>query len=532
MPTLQLSFPGGRYHATPHGFHVNEGHIEWPPSPWRLLRAFVAVGFTKLLWSEVPDTARRLLDKLASSPPMYHLPPAATAHSRHYMPIGGLDKGREKTSLVFDTWADVADGVLQVQWDCPLADDESAVFSDLVAGLGYLGRSESWVVGEVIDSVPANLFNAVPHSNGSHRGRDWEQVTVLGTITPTQYVEWRTVEVNRILEQFPLPEGRKKPPQKLLKDREKSVEPYPIDLIDCLMKDTAWWKSHGWNGPPGSQTLLYWRRRDLLQVGPPTTTRRHEPPRVSAMLLALTTPSGSKSALPACTRTLPQAELFHRALIGLAAAGENICCPELTGLDEMGRPLQSGHSHAHVLPLDLDRDNHIDHVLIHAPMGLGSLAQNAIRKLRRTWTKGGVGELQLALAGIGNLEEFRLTQPPYKLAVDALLGGTQGAAVWISQTPYIPPRFLKQHGKNTLEGQVRSELSSRGIATDCEITVLADESRRFRHYIRSRKRGATPPPQDLGLALRIQFANPVTGPISLGYAAHFGMGQFVALASQ
>ena len=40
MPiTIKLTFPGGRYHATPWGRHVNEGVPEWPPSPWRLLRA-------------------------------------------------------------------------------------------------------------------------------------------------------------------------------------------------------------------------------------------------------------------------------------------------------------------------------------------------------------------------------------------------------------------------------------------------------------------------------------------------------------
>src|SRR5690606_34470106 len=39
MPTVLVEFPGGRYHAPPWGHHVNEGQIEWPPCPWRLLRA-------------------------------------------------------------------------------------------------------------------------------------------------------------------------------------------------------------------------------------------------------------------------------------------------------------------------------------------------------------------------------------------------------------------------------------------------------------------------------------------------------------
>jgi len=42
MPLIELRFPAGRYHATPWGSHVNEGAVEWPPSPWRLLRALIA----------------------------------------------------------------------------------------------------------------------------------------------------------------------------------------------------------------------------------------------------------------------------------------------------------------------------------------------------------------------------------------------------------------------------------------------------------------------------------------------------------
>ena len=43
MPTtIAIRFPLGRYHATPWDRSVNEGAVEWPPSPWRLLRALVA----------------------------------------------------------------------------------------------------------------------------------------------------------------------------------------------------------------------------------------------------------------------------------------------------------------------------------------------------------------------------------------------------------------------------------------------------------------------------------------------------------
>ena len=42
MIAIRLRFLTGRFHATPWGHHVNEGVVEWPPSPWRLLRALVA----------------------------------------------------------------------------------------------------------------------------------------------------------------------------------------------------------------------------------------------------------------------------------------------------------------------------------------------------------------------------------------------------------------------------------------------------------------------------------------------------------
>ena len=47
MPTVSIRFPGGHYHATPWGSSPNEGLVEWPPSPWRLLRALLACGFAE-----------------------------------------------------------------------------------------------------------------------------------------------------------------------------------------------------------------------------------------------------------------------------------------------------------------------------------------------------------------------------------------------------------------------------------------------------------------------------------------------------
>jgi CRISPR-associated protein Csb2 len=180
--------------------------------------------------------------------------------------------------------------------------------------------------------------------------------------------------------------------------------------------------------------------------------------------------------------------------------------------------------------LDLDRDGHLDHILIYAPMGLGPNAQRAVRALKRTWTKGGVGELQLALAGQGEPEHLRALPPSLQTGVTALLGPRGGARVWTNVTPFVPPRYRKARGANTLEGQVLAELASRGLpAASVEVLPWNDETREMRHSVRVRRYPAKPPPVDMGFALRLTLDRPIKGPLTLGYGAHFGLGSFLAL---
>lgn len=525
MPTLLFQFPGGRYHATPTGHHVNEGLVEWPPSPWRLLRAIIATGYNTQRWSSVPSTGRELIEALASTLPRYRLPAASIGHSRHYMPLAVLEKGREKTSLVFDAWADVAAGVVAVRWNCMLSRPAKELLGDLARSLPYLGRSESWVEAELVsdDAALPEGLDIRPHVDGEHGDRGWEQVAVLAPVVPADYLRWRGERVAQALESL---EGTttSKASKKLEKTRAAATAPYPADLIDCLHRDTSWWKSHGWSQPPGSQRVLYWRPRGALAVTPAPAPPRPPLRPVTTALLALSTHSGSRSALPPLARTLPQAELIHRALVSRVDGA----CPELTGKDARQQPL-TGHKHAHVMPLDLDGDGRLDHVLVHAPMGLGPRAQRAIQGLERTWSKGGVGELRVAMAGEGTLEDLRALPMPLARGVERVLGPHQGARRWTSLTPMVLPRFRKPKGKNTAIEQVRHELATRGLSPAAiEILPWDVQTLHFRHAIRSRRAPAAAPPADIGYAFRLVFDEPTRGPISLGYGSHFGLGLFGA----
>ncbi|MBP7864682.1 MAG: type I-U CRISPR-associated protein Cas5/Cas6 [Acidobacteria bacterium] len=492
MPTLILTFPGRCYHATPWGHHVNEGLIEWPPSPWRLIRALICVGYAKGLWGGggPPAHVRRLFDKLAGDLPVYSLPGAIGTHSRHYMPQARFKNGREETTLVFDTWARIDHGALAVSWNVDLDEEERPLLAALAEKLGYLGRAESWVEAKL-----AREGETVPESNcfpgSSPPGPGWEQVPLLAPLPgEAAYAGWRREAVEALLAGFA--EGAEsgkagRENKKLLEQREKALEPYPSDLLDALQKETAWMRNFGWNQPPGSRRVFYWRRRDAFRVGAPVEGRAPYPPPVKAMLLSMATRTGNRQALPSVIHSLIQGERLHKALV--AVAGEHNRA--LSGCDEDGRPLHSRHEHAHFLPLDLDGDGHLDHFVVWAPMGLDGLAQRAVRAVRKTYAKN-VESLHLALAASCNeMSELLALEGRYGDGLRALLGGIGGATEWVSRTPFVPPRHLKPRGKNSLEGQIAAELASRRFPVPSDIVVIdphADpDGLRHRHFTRLRR---------------------------------------------
>ncbi len=549
MPlSLAFRFLAGRYHATPFGHHVNEGLIEWPPSPWRLLRALISVGYTSGAWDGVgpPPTAHRLFENLSSELPHYSLPPAASAHSRHYMPVGSLESKTkvEKTALVFDTWAKIEDQELIVIWPNVLLEDAGlSMLRLLVERLNYLGRSESWIEGRVMgDGEPLPEINCLPEQAGQRPDHGFEHIALLAPESAPDFEDWRTARLEEALIDLPLPVGRK-PTKALLSKRAKAEQPYPADLLDCLHKDTTWLRSHGWNQPPGSRRVLYWRPTNAISVGAAKTRTSARPEqRVEAMLLSLTNVNRNDRALPPVTRTLPQAELLHRALVGIAA--RNGTPPsELTGRDINRLPLSGPHQHAHINPLDLDDDGHLDHILVWAPGSLGPDAQAAVRTVRKTFAKGEPKPLRLALSTSGDLSDLARLPGVYGRRV---AGITCSASTWQSVTPFVPPRYLKAKGKNALEGQIRAELGARRFPDPTSITLLSPLIRRrndavpegesdaeriaahwnrFRHFKLVRQNGPEPP-IICGFAIQLEFESSVTGPIALGYGSHFGLGLF------
>lgn len=521
MPTIALRFPGGRYHATPWGKHVNEGDVEWPPSPWRLLRALLATGFTKFGWSDAPAEAESLVLRLAEVLPSFRLPAGVVAHTRHYMPTLST-----KTKVI-DAFVRLdPQEELLIDYPVELTAEETEMLERLVARIGYFGRAESWVEGRLAEDVEPDRTWCRPVAPDAvglpDRGE--EQVAVLAPVTADEYAAWRERALEREAAQFEARRGKKPTP----KDRQRLEAPYPRDLLACLLVETADLQRYGWSQPPGSRRVLYTRPAEVVAPRPQVLARRRRSVRpVQAALLALASDTPRGDVLPLFTRCLPQAELLHQSLISILddRAPE---CVALTGRDPVtGKPLAGRHDHAHYLPLDLDEDGRLDHVLIHARMGLDDLAQWTIQRIRRTWTKGDDRDLIVTCAGLGDLATF---SEQLRLGSGKPVPVLGVSRTWASVTPFVPPRFLRPRG-HLLEDQVRAELESRGLPQPNYVEVMSREElveRNLLRFVRTRREGKPQPPVPRAYGIRLFFDRPVAGPIALGYASHFGLGVFGA----
>ncbi|NJK31189.1 MAG: type I-U CRISPR-associated protein Cas5/Cas6 [Deltaproteobacteria bacterium] len=188
-------------------------------------------------------------------------------------------------------------------------------------------------------------------------------------------------------------------------------------------------------------------------------------------------------------------------------------------------PALVGHEHAYILPLAREREGRdiIDRVLIWARGGFEPDAWQVLQRLASSGRRlrGAEGHpLALILAGYGDHGELN------KLLGREWLEPTR---TWISATPFIPPRFTKLRRGEVLdspEDQLRRLL--REVLGQENVKIEGDKRSAFfwNDFVRARKKGRNRPPGRRGFGFRLTFAEPVRGPIALGYGAHFGLGLF------
>lgn len=519
MVTLQLAFLAGKFHATPWDRHVNEGALEWPPSPWRLLRAFVAVGFRKLGWhaARPPLEAVRLVEALSEELPGYWLPPASMGHTRHYMPkYRSVIDG--KTDKVIDAFVAVnPETPMMVHWPNVTLDGSSQQLLDqIITALTFLGRAESWVEGKLMERPDRDL-NTLPV--GEMSGEDGqERVSILAPTIPRKYSEWR---------------------KHFLEEKNLVADDIPEDLFQAMLTDTGALRSEGWNRPPGTSWAEYLRPHDAFRITPVRRKRRVRPRRTVAKF-ALVAESKQTDLRPQLIDAVYLSENIRMALMSLTGKEQSgIPSPTFSGKELDGTP-RKGHLHAFLLPVDDDGDGRIETVYIYAPEGFSELDEIAMGRLRRLWQHRGRPGLLPVLVGMGDPTDFGDTVPGMERS--AILGASK---VWASRTPFVLSRHPKyrNNGKPRLrdngewidgpEDQVRKEMEYMGLPQPERIerinhTVSRGKRLPWRDFARSRRRGKGSFAGG-GFGFRLHFPRPIQGPVALGYGCHFGLGQFTAL---
>jgi CRISPR-associated protein Csb2 len=483
---IELVFPAGRYHATPWGRHVNEGIAEWPPSPWRLLRALVAVWKRKC--ADIPESqVRRILEAL-TLPPRFKLPQHRVAHTRHYMPWE--KKGPADRALIFDTFISVMrQASLFIGWpEIDLSTGDRSVLSRLLDNLSFLGRAESWTCAQLInESVDLDIGEAAIE--------DGNPIRVLCPDPQSAF------------------DGEFYPTLDVKKLRDGKVNPSRY-LFDCprwhLCLDTETIDAERWPKVPGSKWVNYTRMPERIARSFVETPQRRPKRTISVVRFLIDAP-----VLPRTIDTLPFAEAMRGAAIR-AASERMLSSPTLSGHSIDGRPMN--HSHAFYLPTSEDDDpQHLRYITLYARKGFTDDEVRALESLRRiAWPAHGEKRRQyeLQIVGIGEPKDFT-----------AKIFTTND--VWVSATPFVANRFLKKRA--TLETTAQDLINTMGIPglLTVESDSIASHAIPARAFKRSRQRREDDGQYRAFGRLRLVFNQLVSGPLSLGFGAHFGLGLFI-----
>jgi CRISPR-associated protein Csb2 len=470
--TLAIRFPLGRYHANPWDRAVNEGATEWPPSPWRILRALVATWHTR--W---PELSASVLDGLLESldgPPSYRTPPVLPSHTRHYLPDLEHRKGEPgRTDLTLDPFLSVSrNDSLFVRWDADLDAERRAVLAKLVELLPYLGRSESVCEARLLDE------ETVPDEHWWRPGPGPTRLLAVTRPVSRAALEATTADVRK---------------------RRRTMPPGTT------------WVSYAEGKQPGGKTMRL--AGGLAQ--PPTAVRFAVTGRVPMKTAhgVLLADEAHRLAGKALERD-GIADERRRAILGTRGAGTD-------------------HRHAHwiVLPEPGEQGAYVRYLIVYVPQGLETDELRAMLSLRKLSGKRGGGGDAYEVRGFPPVELLFQAAGPVEQVAPELYGP---ARRWRSHTPYLPVRHRKREPLDAhLAADVHTELGYRPRYRDLPSLVISRMepdsgmpdrwARDFRRYRMTEDMSKS----RAGLGLQLEFAEPVAGPLLLGKLSHFGYGIFI-----
>ena len=514
---FRQTFPLGRFHANPwRAFSFEDPHGEWPPSPWRLLRAILARSYQLEREREVRCQAWRdsLVEAFCTSSFSWRLPPFSWRGPglRQYQPATfewdppnrtKKVKGRpvnipaEKTyrpTLVHDNFW-VVDGAKTIPgagivWWIVEGDawskEQLGLLDACLERMTYFGRAEAITEIQRVDTLPNDtdincVLEQMP-SSGS--------VPVLVPTEDATLAQVQAVTDDPTVANSTVPPGARwlyvkrpaKPPAKL--PRSKPWIRKPTRLVQFAIGTRV-------SPPPNSIVVMTQRFRG----------------RVIREFLAASWQQASEAQREAARL--------------------------LTGKESDGSPLRDHrHPHARFGILFDQVTGKAEKLLVWREQPFTDEEQRAILNAAEQ-------ELPLSFAKAGARDPWTVRLVPLDWQEPPPAGfGDQAHSRWKTVTPYVPPRYVyDRKGRikpgESPEEQLYLELARQRYDTT-DVTIRVDEqSAEWTRVHRPRRHRDEPTNTERrGYHALLTFDAPVCGPISLGHSSHFGLGLFVPVNAE
>lgn len=541
---LRLTFPWGRYYAHPWG--LNPARLrepEWPPSPWRLLRA-LAAGWFRAHSGQVPTPElHTLLDTLGKELPDIAIGSTAFSETVHWQPNFGTADNDDRAAATYkrtrhENHFAATESPVFFRWKNLVFDEQ--LLGDILPHVTYFGRAESLCSLETIDE------NQLP-SNG------WCQPCRLENRTPIRRIaeNCRDVFCPDPLDFWAADLWSRRGSREQLDPNQA-----PPHLVEDLLQhqplpDGARWVSYempeGW---PGT-----WVVRVAKSMRPKRSSTSPSPRIAHYLRFSL------QCRVPLQLKfTVPLAEQFRKkGLAHFGSANNGAISFALSGHNKP-KDAEGDHQHAFYLPLgtNSDRSGLLSELHVWCAYGFTQAEIEALMRVERLDWGGGKYPIRPVLLAINNTV-------PEGCPIST---GQLSSRTWRSRTPFVPPRYFYRgnlHGaklktKDTPEHQIVQCLRQAGIETAVEIhrMTLSGEVQESIPPLSDWEIVRTPEGDDESLEGRVptDVHVPISSPKSeksrrigfffeltfdspasfrmpaLGHSSHFGLGLFVPVANE
>ena len=466
--TLQFEFLTGRYHATKWGRNVNEGFIDWPPSPWRIIRAIISSW--KTYHNDIENSKMEfILKQMCSSKVSFKIPNAIQSHTRHYMPIKG------STEKVIDSFIVMnKDECLYVNWcDLNLESEQKEILRKVISGIKYLGRAESWCHVKIIEQ---NITpNCIPlEDSDTNKNND-----IINIIIPTTDATLENLCVN-------------------IKEMYKTKK----------------------SQPDGSMFVQYVRPTDCLTSIQHTTNTNNAEINVVRYVI-------TGNIRPKITETINVGDFTKRVVMSLYGNKNDGKVSETFSGKNSNKQKLDGHTHTYYLPTDEDEDGILDHLTIIAKKSFNEKELDALNimdivRYQNQW-------FNLVYQTRGKITDFKQipilrsskkweSVTPFVLNKHMSLRGNKNE------------RYVKDGPEDQLRDEITKRFGDETKIKSIKINDSKSRMRsgfmpiQFKRWRKSRLPGFG------AYNVQIEFENEMQGPISFGHGSHFGLGLFTTPA--